>query len=589
MLDAGRKAAVGSPRSGREFALKRARVFTLLVVMAGLLVVPTAVVVAQEPSEPGTASVEVTVWRRVSNPSLLYLSTRPEGGHWQTGNTALDMSSPSRSGHFHQSNAVKVAVPLAGGATANVEVTVWRNVSNPSLLYLSTRPEGGRWRTGNTALDMSSPSRSGRFHQSNAVLVEVPLPDAIPAATCVAAERVERVRAATFQVRNTDGSSGTAFYVGNDEWLTNHHVVEAFVTTTLTYGEVRLSASVEGSLADYDLALLRAQPPVSVPSLRFVDTRPAVLSDVWVVGFPPGVVGTPSATRGIVSKYAPFSLFPSILAGEGVVLQTDAAINPGNSGGPIVDECGDVAGVATFSVDTSSSGRDVDGVEFGVAAETVIAQLGNLRSAGHDTGDTSDEESYLTISAFCTYLTNEDIDAEECARRSSNLDAVYERWGLWAKGIVDRDNVVYRLNGGAELVRANVSDALLALGVGCHELDIFEDGISTHWSVPYRFCFADSTPPSATPTLTAPTGLRLQKVDIPFAPDDIQVSWNAVRGASWYELWHSNPGTQWAPKATVATLSWLDTSPGWLITDWYKVRACNDSGCSAFSAPEVLE
>ena len=53
---------------------------------------------------------------------------------------------------------------------ATVEVKVWRRVSNPSLLYLSTRPEGGGWRTEDTALDTSALSSSGRFHQSNAIL-----------------------------------------------------------------------------------------------------------------------------------------------------------------------------------------------------------------------------------------------------------------------------------------------------------------------------------------------------------------------------------------------------------------------------------
>ncbi len=85
-----------------------------------------------------SAAIEVTVWRSTTNPSLLYLSTRPEGGRWVTWDRALDMSRTSASGHFHQSSAVRVEVPLADGAKAAVEVTVWRSTSNPSLLYLST-------------------------------------------------------------------------------------------------------------------------------------------------------------------------------------------------------------------------------------------------------------------------------------------------------------------------------------------------------------------------------------------------------------------------------------------------------------------
>ena len=154
-----------------------ARLFLLLAVIAALPFAIAPGVLAQSVSgERATAGVEVTVWRRISDPTLLYVSTRPEGGTWRTVNTALDMSMESRSGRFHQSNAVLVEVPLGGALSATVEVTVWRRISNPELLYVSTRPEGGGWRTLNTALDMSMESRSGRFHQSNAVLVEVPLP-----------------------------------------------------------------------------------------------------------------------------------------------------------------------------------------------------------------------------------------------------------------------------------------------------------------------------------------------------------------------------------------------------------------------------
>ncbi len=89
------------------------RVFLLITVLATLPFAIAPGVLAQSVSgEPATAAVEVTVWRRISDPSLLYVSTRPEGGRWRTLNTALDMSMESRSGRFHQSNAVLVEVPL---------------------------------------------------------------------------------------------------------------------------------------------------------------------------------------------------------------------------------------------------------------------------------------------------------------------------------------------------------------------------------------------------------------------------------------------------------------------------------------------
>lgn len=150
--------------------------FACVLACALALAAGTGVANAQEPdSQTTTAVVEVTVWRSVANPDNLYVSTRPEGGSWRTEDTALDMSGRSRSGSFHQSNAVRVEVPLSGDETAVVDVTVWRSVANPANLYVSTRAEGGGWRTEDTALDMSALSRSRNYHQSNAVRVEVQL------------------------------------------------------------------------------------------------------------------------------------------------------------------------------------------------------------------------------------------------------------------------------------------------------------------------------------------------------------------------------------------------------------------------------
>jgi len=56
-------------------------------------------------------TVEVAVWQRIADDTL-YLSTRPEGGRWRTQGAALDMSTVSESGSFRRSGIVSVAVPV---------------------------------------------------------------------------------------------------------------------------------------------------------------------------------------------------------------------------------------------------------------------------------------------------------------------------------------------------------------------------------------------------------------------------------------------------------------------------------------------
>ena len=77
-----------------------------------------------------------------------------------------------------------VMVAVLGGVAStiasreNLETTVtlrvWQNIEDGSL-YLSTRPEGGRWTTSPAPLDMSEISPSGRFRQSALVTIPVPV------------------------------------------------------------------------------------------------------------------------------------------------------------------------------------------------------------------------------------------------------------------------------------------------------------------------------------------------------------------------------------------------------------------------------
>ena len=417
-------------------------------------------------------------WGERRLPARRYFPADTRVGRW-LGSTPLTIEA--------QPDGMTAATPDAG---LEVRVAAQLRADGRMEFALQERGADGTWGERRLPRGRFFPAdtRVGRWLGSTPLTVGVPL-DGVSEATptpgnaCVLAENVDRVTSATFQVQ-TAASNGTAFYIGSGEWITNHHVVETVSSASLVHGDTRLTATVEGSLPGYDLALLRAQPPASVSPLRFVGTRPTVASTLSVVGFPVYVSDTPSVTGGLVSKHAPFSVHGG--PADGVVVQSDAAMNPGNSGGPIVDNCGAVIGVATFGYDTTQTGRPVEGINFGVAAETVVAQLVGLRSSTHHARGsvtvTAPTSTTLEITAVCS---PEDSATSDACRAAGARGVHSGQPSVFIRGVENWDNVYYSFDGGEARDYAWLRD----LGRGRHTVRVNElrSGGWTGWSAPYSF------------------------------------------------------------------------------------------------------
>ncbi len=127
-----------------------------------------------------------------------------------------------------------------------------------------------------------------------------------------------------------------------------------------------MSAQLIGRDPDNDLAVVRVDPSASAggktvramlkPVKLGDSSRLVVGEDVVAIGSPLGLQQT--VTTGIVSALR--SPGEDIAQGEiqiiGGAVQTDASINPGNSGGPLFNAAGEVMGVNTWGLSTSSGG-----------------------------------------------------------------------------------------------------------------------------------------------------------------------------------------------------------------------------------------
>ena len=141
-------------------------------------------------------------------------------------------------------------------------------------------------------------------------------------------------------------SSGSGFAVSsNGHVITNNHVINGCQKVRIHHKGQTIPATVVTYDPNNDLALLKGNfRPSTVFPLS--NQKLELLQDVYVAGYPFGrkISTSVKVTKGIISS----------LTGIGnnfSNIQIDAALQPGNSGGPILNDRGNVVGVAVAKLD----------------------------------------------------------------------------------------------------------------------------------------------------------------------------------------------------------------------------------------------
>ena len=187
-------------------------------------------------------------------------------------------------------------------------------------------------------------------------------------------------------------SSGSGFSVSPDgHIITNNHVIEGCAEVHIHTNGKAYPASIVTFDPRNDLALLKADftPEVVFP---LSNRRPELLQDIYVAGYPfgMGISSSVKVTKGIISS----------LTGVGnnfSEMQIDAALQSGNSGGPILDEQGNVVGVAVAKLDLQYTmenfGSIPENTNFGIKSSVVG---GILDSNGVSSPSANDSEMSKT-------------------------------------------------------------------------------------------------------------------------------------------------------------------------------------------------
>lgn len=183
------------------------------------------------------------------------------------------------------------------------------------------------------------------------------------------------------------GSGSGAVYKITDDLayiFTNNHVIQGSDAIEVLFQDgKRVAATVEGTDLWTDLAVLSIDAADVDTMIEFGD------SDNLKVGEPAIAIGSPlgtefasSVTSGIISGIG--RTVPVDTNGDGeydwemTALQTDAAINPGNSGGPLINIGGQVIGINSMKISSST----VEGMGFAIPSNDAINIINQLEAEG---------------------------------------------------------------------------------------------------------------------------------------------------------------------------------------------------------------
>ncbi len=179
---------------------------------------------------------------------------------------------------------------------------------------------------------------------------------------------------------STGSGSGIIYSQDNEKVyiVTNNHVVEDATTVKISItGSEQVKASLVGKDASSDLAVisvlksdLQAAGISSVTPAKFGSSENMEVGE-FVIAIGNALGQGKTATRGIISAV---DKEINIDGKKLTVLQTDAAINPGNSGGALVNTAGEVIGINTAKLSSSS----VEGTGYAIptsVAKSIIDEL----------------------------------------------------------------------------------------------------------------------------------------------------------------------------------------------------------------------
>jgi serine protease Do len=170
--------------------------------------------------------------------------------------------------------------------------------------------------------------------------------------------------------KSSDGkvvSQGTGFLIAGNKIVTNDHVVSTEIVV-LDLGAAKLALTVGLRDPVNDLVVLTPAGELSAEPLALAEAPPSTGMRIYAIGNPQGLERSISA--GIVGGVRDFK-------GRSL-LQITSPISPGSSGGPILNQRGEVIGVAVGSLEGGQN------LNFAVPVKALSNLVSGVRSEKSD-------------------------------------------------------------------------------------------------------------------------------------------------------------------------------------------------------------
>ena len=250
--------------------------------------------------------------------------------------------------------------------------------------------------------------------------------------------------------------------------VTNNHVVDGAKKLEIMLSDgSKITGDLVGKDTYSDLAVVKVSSDKISTVAEFADSNSLTVGEKAIaIGSPLGTEYANSVTEGIVSSLSRTVTMQND-NGETVstnAIQTDAAINPGNSGGALINIEGQVIGINSSKISSTSAvaGSAVEGMGFAIPSNDVVEIINQLEKNGKVTrpalGISMVDLSNLSSSATSKLDLPDDVKSGVVVGRVQK--------GMPADGKLQENDVITEIDGKEVSSKTDIQTNLYSHSIG---------------------------------------------------------------------------------------------------------------------------